>query len=94
MVESNDFKKMVKQLGPKKASEVIRTTNRPLKEDFAKTHKKLDAFSNKTTDEIFQQLEKEDYVTSGHYDSIIYSSQAFSLKTTQSTEYAQTLYAE
>lgn len=96
--KTNDFKELVKQFGPKKAAEIIRTTGKPLEEDFAKTHKKLDTFSNKTTDEIIQQLEKENEIqtTSGNYgDSILYVQSSFSLKTTQSTEFAQhTVYAE
>lgn len=97
MTENNDFKKLVKRFGPKKAAEIIRTTGKPLEEDFAKTHKKLDTFSNKTTDEIIQQLEKENEIqtTSGIYaDFILQAQPSFSLKTTQSTEFAQTLYAE
>lgn len=92
-----DFKKLVKEHGPKKAAEIVRTTGNPLSEDFAKTHKKLNTFSNKTTDELIQQLEKENEIqtTSGNYGEYIQIQQQFSLKTTQSAEFAKhTLYAE
>ena len=59
MTEKVDFKKLIEEHGAKKAAEIIRTTGKPLTEDFAKSHKKMDTFSNKTTNEITQQLDAE-----------------------------------
>lgn len=59
MTEKVDFKKLIEEHGAKKAAETVRTTGKPLTEDFAKSHKKMNTFSNKTTDEITQQLVAE-----------------------------------
>jgi len=59
MSENVDFKKLIEKHGAKKAAEIVRTTGKPLTEDFAKSHKKMDTFSNKTTNEITQQLNAE-----------------------------------
>lgn len=60
MTEKVNFKKLIEEHGAKKAAEIIRTTGTPLTEDFAQSHKRMDTFSNNTTNEIIQQLEDDD----------------------------------
>ena len=89
--EANNFKKLIKEYGPKKAIEIIRTTSKPLSGDFAKEHKNLDAFSNNTTNEITQQLDDEKEMETGTSNIVQLQIPLSTFSTTQNhtIEYAQ-----
>lgn len=59
MTERINFKELINKYGAKKAAEIIRTTYTPLTEDFAKSHKEMNTFSNEVTDIIIKELEDE-----------------------------------
>jgi len=97
MTNEINFKELIKKHGPKKAIEIIQTTSKPLSGNFAKEHKKMDTFSNKTTDELVQQIEKENKIetTSQNNSESIKVQTQFSFVTTESiTTEQNALYAE
>ena len=92
------FKKLLKEHGPKRAAEIIRTTVAVYDEDFTKTHKEKSTFSNDTTNELIHQIEEEIKIeaTSGNYGDNFEGLTQFELQTTRPQEFARKdlMYAE
>jgi len=93
----DEFKKLIRKHGPKKAAEIIRATGNVYDEDFTQTHKQKETFSNNTTNEIIQQIEEELAIeaTSGIYGNQFELSE-FGLQTTETQEFVSKdlMYAE